>query len=77
MFYAQTSTQLESMEQELELLQNAPPAPSNAPPPPSFDTREKSKADEQEETWKLDVNAQGRGLNAKGPLLDPQGRVSQ
>jgi hypothetical protein len=80
MFYAQTQTQLESMEQELELLRNAPPAPvpSSAPSSSSFfDTRTKNEAEEREQTWRLDMNARNRGLNAKGPLLDSHGRVSR
>lgn len=84
MAYAQTHTQLESMEQELDLLRHAPPSPSGAPPSGDSDERAKDGSkgknkQEQEQLWKLDVNTgvgRDRGSDGKGPLVDHRGRVS-
>ncbi|KAF9446329.1 hypothetical protein P691DRAFT_673853 [Macrolepiota fuliginosa MF-IS2] len=80
-FYAQTHTQLESMEQELDLLRRAPPSPSGAPPPlgerdgrTKIGDKGKSK-EEQEEMWRLDLGVSGSGgPDGKGPLVDHRGR---
>jgi hypothetical protein len=79
MLYAQSHTQLESMEQELELLRRAPPSPSDAHPPvagESNDQRigERNEKSEQEQMWRVDLNVSGP--HEKGPLLDQHGRVS-
>ena len=69
--YAQAQTSLESLGQELELLKSMPPLPK-----PSDDLRQKKdKAKEQDDMWKLDSVQRG-GPDGKGPLLDPQGKVS-
>ncbi|KAF8844830.1 serine/threonine protein phosphatase PP2A-associated protein [Paxillus ammoniavirescens] len=65
--YAQAYPQLESTDQEMELLRNAPP-----PPPPELPADERqSMAREQEDMWKIDSAPR---LPGKGPLLDPTGK---
>lgn len=86
MLYAQTHTQLESMDQELELLRLAPPSPVNSPSGSGAgergDTRlgkGKGGGDaEQGQMWRVDLNVPGGvgGPDGKGPLLDKRGRVS-
>jgi immunoglobulin-binding protein 1 len=67
--YAQAYPQLESTNQEMELLRNAPP-----PPPPELPADERqSIAKEQEDMWKIDSAPR---LPGKGPLLDSTGKVS-
>ena len=73
LLYAQSNTQLQSMNQELELLRNAPPSPIHSPTREIEDPRDKQKQDE--EMWKLDIPFPG-GPDGKGPLLDPTGKVS-
>ncbi|KAF9227779.1 TAP42-like protein [Gyrodon lividus] len=63
--YAQAYPQLESMNQEMELLRKAPP-----PPPESPSDERQSRAEEQEDMWKIDLTP----LPGKGPLLDPAGK---
>ena len=71
LLYAHASTQLQSVEQEIELLRNAPPSPTLAPP----DQDERSKKRKEEDNdWKLDIPVPG-GPDGKGPLLDSAGRV--
>jgi hypothetical protein len=67
LYYAQAYSQLESMEQELELLRNAPPPPR--PGPPSDDRKNKVK--EQDDMWKLDTKSP---VGESGPLLDSSGK---
>ncbi|KIJ17018.1 hypothetical protein PAXINDRAFT_176132 [Paxillus involutus ATCC 200175] len=65
--YAQAYPQLESTNQEMELLRNAPP-----PPPPELPADERqSIAKEQEDMWKIDSAPR---LPGKGPLLDSTGK---
>ncbi|KAJ7461476.1 TAP42-like protein [Mycena latifolia] len=69
--YAQGQSQLLSLSQELDLLQNAPRMPPPPPPPrPEDDRRGKERAAESD-MWKLDAP---RGADGKGPLLDPDGK---
>ncbi|KAH7923469.1 TAP42-like protein [Leucogyrophana mollusca] len=65
--HAQAHSQLESSNQELELLRNASPPP---PPGPLTDDR-RGKIKDQEDMWKLDTTAPSSG---SGPLLDPSGK---
>ncbi|KAG1728640.1 TAP42-like protein [Suillus paluster] len=65
--YAQAYSQLESMNQELELLRSAPPPPSLEPP---VDDR-KDKLKEQDDMWKLDTRSR---IGESGPLLDSSGK---
>ncbi|KAG2037361.1 TAP42-like protein [Suillus americanus] len=65
--YAQAYSQLDSMDQELELLRNAPPPPR--PGPPSDDRKNQLK--EQDDMWKLDTKTP---VGESGPLLDSSGK---
>ncbi|KAG1858045.1 TAP42-like protein [Suillus subalutaceus] len=65
--YAQAYSQLESMDQELELLRNAPPPPR---PGPASDDR-KNQLKEQDDMWKLDTKSP---VGESGPLLDSSGK---
>ena len=67
LFYAQACAQLESVDQEIRLLRDAPP-PSPKPP---LDERQK-KTKDQEGMWKIDAAPE---LSNRGPLLDPHGKV--
>lgn len=71
--YAEARSQLESTNQELELLRNAPPTPSQRAP--SDDPRMAQKR-ANDDMWKLDAPVNRGGPDGKGPLLDPQGKVS-
>lgn len=66
--YSQAYSQLESMDQELELLRIAPPPPR--PGPPSDDRKNKLK--DQDDMWKLDTKS---SVGESGPLLDSSGKV--
>lgn len=65
--WAQTSTQLNSIDQELELLLNAPPEEPKDP------SGARSGSDD---TWKLDTPLRGLLMNQQGPLIDVNGRVN-
>ncbi|KAF8964013.1 serine/threonine protein phosphatase PP2A-associated protein [Flammula alnicola] len=70
LLYAHASAQLQSMEQELELLRNAPPSPIMG----ALDEDERNKTRKAEDNdWKLDIPIAG-GPDGKGPLLDPAGK---
>lgn len=71
LLYAHASSQLESIEQELDLLRNAPPSPIMGP---DDDDKRLQKRKEEENEWKLDIPTPG-GPDGKGPLLDPSGKV--
>ncbi|KAH9484117.1 hypothetical protein JR316_0003597 [Psilocybe cubensis] len=71
LLYAHASGQLQSMEQELDLLRNAPPSPIMGPDEHE-DERSKKRKEEASE-WKLDVPVPG-GPDGKGPLLDSKGK---
>ncbi|KAI0318820.1 TAP42-like protein, partial [Amylostereum chailletii] len=60
LFYAQSQGQLEHINQELELLRNAPP--------PSRPARDDTQQKTDEIDWKLDARRND------GPLLDPKGK---
>jgi immunoglobulin-binding protein 1 len=64
--WAQAQSQLESLEQELELLLNAPPVE-----PEPRDPR-----DQGDISWRLDPSIPRGGPDGKGPLMDSSGRVS-
>ncbi|KAF9564378.1 serine/threonine protein phosphatase PP2A-associated protein [Agrocybe pediades] len=70
LLYAHACTQLQSMEQELELLRNAPPTPLFGPS--DGDERDKKRNAEVDE-WKLDIPVPG-GPDGKGPLMDASGK---
>ena len=69
--YAQACSQLQTMDQEMQLLRSMPPIALSQE---AADDR-KQRKDETDKMWKLDTPTtilQG----GQGPLLDPQGRVS-
>ena len=73
LIYAEAQAQLVSTKQELELLRNAPPEPPTSAP--TNDPRvERRRAEDG--MWKLDAPLNRGGPDGKGPLLDPQGKVS-
>ena len=69
--YAQACSQLQSMDQEMQLLRSMPPI---ALPQESADDR-KQRRDETDKMWKLDA-PETIFQGGQGPLLDPKGRVS-
>lgn len=69
LFYAHACAQLEGVDQEIQLLRNAPPPPP-LPKPPVDERRYKTK--DQEDMWKLDAAPE---LPNRGPLLDSHGKV--
>ncbi|KAI9571419.1 TAP42-like protein [Boletus coccyginus] len=71
LFYAQACAQLESVDQEIWLLRNAPPLPP-LPKPPSDERQNKTK--DQEGMWKIDAAPE---LSKRGLLLDPHGKPLQ
>ena len=71
--FAEAQAKLESTNQELELLRNAPPTPPQREP--SDDPRVAKKRGE-DDMWMLDAPLNRGGPDGKGPLLDPQGKVS-
>ncbi|KAF8911999.1 serine/threonine protein phosphatase PP2A-associated protein [Gymnopilus junonius] len=70
LFYAQASTQLQAMEQELELLRNAPPSPELGLPD---DDKRETKRNHEDDEWRLDIPVPG-GPDGKGPLMDSAGK---
>ncbi|KAH9852697.1 serine/threonine protein phosphatase PP2A-associated protein [Lenzites betulinus] len=69
--YAEAQTQLERTNEELELLQNAPPSP---PQRARIDDPRLAKKDPGDDLWRLDGPVNKGGPDGKGPLLDPQGK---
>ncbi|RPD66504.1 serine/threonine protein phosphatase PP2A-associated protein [Lentinus tigrinus ALCF2SS1-7] len=69
--YTEARSQLESTNQELELLHNVPPTPPQRTP--SDDPRVARQRPE-DDMWKLDAPLNRGGPDGKGPLLDPQGK---
>ncbi|KAG5645573.1 hypothetical protein DXG03_005711 [Asterophora parasitica] len=73
--YAQSHSQLESQDQELQLLLSAPPSPPRRPRQETDDRRDKSRQSDAD-MWKLDAPRSSLGLDGKGPLLDSSGKVT-
>lgn len=69
--YTHANSQLESMDQESDLLRSAPPEP----PKQTSDDPRKDKRKEQDDMWRLDAPRVSGGPDGKGPLLDPSGKV--
>ncbi|KAF8511153.1 serine/threonine protein phosphatase PP2A-associated protein [Hysterangium stoloniferum] len=63
--WVQAHSQLESMDQEMELLRNAP-SPEPEPQPQAREDRETM--------WRLDPSVPRGGPDGKGPLMDSSGR---
>lgn len=63
--WTQALSQLDSMNQELDLLRSAPPPP---PPGPSV-----SETEGGDSTWRLDRMPLTGGPDGNGPLMDSQG----
>ena len=72
LLYAQGRAQVDSLVQELQLLQNAP----SPPPQQQTDDPRQARARDTENMWRLDAPIQRGGPDGKGPLLDPEGKVS-
>lgn len=70
LFYAQTHGEVDSLQQELELLKSAPPTPPKLP----IDDSRQVKTKEQDEMWRLDAPPLIGGPGGRGPLLDPSGK---
>lgn len=68
--YGQAQAQLQSLEQEIQILRSAPPRPSEAPEDPRH-ARER----EANDVWRLDAPMPQGGPDGKGPLLDSSGKV--
>ncbi|KAJ6500761.1 TAP42-like protein [Mycena sanguinolenta] len=73
LYYVKAASQLLSLAQELELLQNAPRMPLPPPSRAENDRRSKERAAEGD-MWKLDAPSPRGGPDGKGPLLDPTGK---
>lgn len=65
LFWIQAWSQRESLEQEIELLRNAPPSPESRP---------RTTAEKDTEAWKLDAPQRGGVFDGRGPLLDRSGK---
>ncbi|KAH7872621.1 TAP42-like protein [Lentinula edodes] len=73
LFFSQAQTQLQNMNQELELLRTAPPSASTAMSRLEDDDDRRGKHKESEENmWKID--APTPKVSAGGPLLDEAGK---
>ncbi|KAF9819742.1 hypothetical protein IEO21_01833 [Rhodonia placenta] len=68
--YGQAHAQLQSLEQELQLLRSAPPPRPSQPP---ADPR-RAKERQVDNMWRLDAPRPQGGPDGKGPLLDPSGK---
>jgi hypothetical protein len=66
LFWIQAWSQLESLEQETELLRNAPPSPKSTP---------RTTAEIDADAWRLDTPLLPNMLSGRGPLVDPSGKV--
>ncbi|KAH9930760.1 TAP42-like protein [Fomitopsis serialis] len=67
--YGQAHAQLQSLEQEIQLLRNAP-----SRPPEAFEDPRRAKDREIVDMWRLDAPLPQGGPDGKGPLTDSSGR---
>ena len=65
LIWLQGQSQLQSMDQELELLLDAPPLEPESWHP----------GDQRDTTWRLDPSMSRGGPDGKGPLMDSSGKV--
>ena len=66
LFWIQAWSQLDSLDQEIELLRNAPPSPENRP---------QTTAEKDVDVWRLDPPPPKSMFDDRGPLLDQSGKV--
>lgn len=66
LFWTRVWSQLESLEQETELLRNAPPSPKSGP---------RTTAEKDDKAWKLDAPPLPSIFDGRGPLVDQSGKV--
>jgi immunoglobulin-binding protein 1 len=66
LFWVQVWGQLDSLEQEIQLLRNAPPSPTDRP---------QAGSEGDADAWRLDTPAPTKLLDDRGPLLDQSGKV--
>ncbi|KAI0718283.1 TAP42-like protein [Fomitopsis betulina] len=67
--YGQAHAQLQSLEQEIQILRSAPSRPPEAPEDPR-----RAREHETDDMWRLDSPLTQGGPDGKGPLLDSSGR---
>jgi immunoglobulin-binding protein 1 len=65
LFWIQVWSQLDSLDQEIELLRNAPPSPENGPQTTAEDV----------DAWRLDAPPPKSMFDGRGPVLDQSGKV--
>ena len=68
LLYTQAHSRMDNMEQELDLLRNAP-TPDRRP---EEDVRREQRRTADEDMWRVDAQ---RGFDGKGSLLDSSGKV--
>ena len=66
LFWIQVWSQLDSLDQEIELLRNAPPSPKSRP---------QTTAEKDADAWRLDAPPLASTFDGRGPLLDQSGKV--
>jgi len=66
LFWIQVWSQLDSLDQEVELLRNAPPSPKSRP---------QMTTEKDADAWRLDAPQPANILDGRGPLLDQSGKV--
>lgn len=59
---------MDSLDQEIELLRNAPPSPENRP---------QTTAEKDTDAWRLDAPPPKGMFDDRGPLLDQSGKVDR
>ncbi|KAJ3715711.1 serine/threonine protein phosphatase PP2A-associated protein [Lentinula raphanica] len=74
-FFAQAQNQLQNIEQELELLRNAPSSPPTTIAQQEMEDKRGKRKESEDNMWKLDAPAPKVGAN--GPLLDEAGKPLQ
>ena len=67
LFWIQAWSQLDSLDQEIELLRNAPPSPKSRP---------QTTSEKDTDAWRLDLPPPTDVFDGRGPLLDQSGKVA-
>ncbi|KAF9651466.1 hypothetical protein BDM02DRAFT_3178726 [Thelephora ganbajun] len=65
LFWIQAWSQLDSLDQEIELLRNAPPSPRSGP---------QTTTEKDADAWRLDAPPPTGVLDSRGPLIDQSGK---